>query len=118
MNTHVSPELANLLQDKKINIYSEYRYTDFNGIERLERDASDIFPYAPTIAEVVMWLYEKHQIWVHAMKSFKEFTPYIQCDWNYKQDAIKEVLKFMEKRFNSPTEAYEAAIEFTLNNLI
>jgi hypothetical protein len=38
MNTPVSPELAYLLKDKgNINIWSEYRYTDFNGIERLEK---------------------------------------------------------------------------------
>ena len=64
MNNPVSFELAMLLKEKRINIYSECRYTDFNGVECLEKIDSNIFPYAPTISEVVMWLYEKHGIWI------------------------------------------------------
>ena len=73
---------------------------------------------APSIAEILIWLYENYGIWVHVMMSFKEFTPIIQCDWRYRQDAIKDALKFMQERFNSPTEAYESAIEFVLEKCI
>lgn len=73
---------------------------------------------APSISEVVMWLYEKNGIWVHAMKSFNDFTPYIQCDWNYRKDSITGVLEFMQKRFNSPTETYEAALEYCITKII
>lgn len=87
-------------------------------IQKLLLNLEVDMPVKTTISDVIMWIYEKHGIWIHATMSFKEFTPYIQCDWNYKQEAIKEVLEFMQKRFNSPTEAYLAAIEYTIKNLL
>ena len=66
---------------------------------------------APTIADVVMWLYEKHGIWisVNATEDLKSF-------W-YEIRGVGRIW-FTGKNCNSPTEAYEAAIEYTLNNLI
>ena len=114
MHTTVSFELAKLLKEKGINIWSEYRYTDFNGIERLEKEASEIFPYAPTIAEVVMLLYEKHGIWIVAWKN-----PDNPSQFYFEIDTpVKRIGDLSLGLFNSPTEAYEAAIEYTLNNLI
>lgn len=62
---------------------------------------------APTVAEVVMWLYEKHGIWIS-----------VNPMWNYvvyKNDGYKTTYSNFG---NSPTEAYLAAIEYTLKNLI
>lgn len=112
MNIPVSHELAQLLREKKINIYSEYRYTDFNGIEKLEKDASEVFPYAPTIAEVVMWLYEKHGIWIQAMIYRRNPNDFIGGVY------YGQLENYFTKPYNTPTEAYEAAIEYVLNNLI
>jgi hypothetical protein len=122
LNTPIKFEIAKLLKEKGINIYSEYRYTDFNGIERLEKDVSEIFPYAPTIAEVVMWLYEKHRIWVWVIP-FETNTQYY-CQSFYKIGQGEEEIILTGKHnhtpsaFDSITEAYEAAITYTLNNLI
>jgi hypothetical protein len=128
MNTTVSPQLAQLLQDKKISIYSEYRYTDFNGIYRLEKNASDIFPYAPTIAEVVMWLYAYHSIWIQTPFSHNDAKPF--C-WSINK-TIRNISEEDEDRncwlsgvdtedingWDSPAEATSEAIYYTLNHLI
>ena len=82
----------------------------------------------PTIAEVVMWLYEKYGIWVEVTTNNnpqvrKEFVSFnarvIHRDRNIKFRVLMntQINKYTEP-FNSPTEAYEAAIEYVLNNLI
>jgi hypothetical protein len=64
----------------------------------------------PTIAEVVMWLYEKHGIWI----SVHSTRGYFVGNWT-----IHNTPKGGDTTtFNSPTEAYEAAIEYTLKHLI
>jgi hypothetical protein len=132
MNKEISPELAYLLKDKGINIYpeSEYRYTDFNGIARLEKNASEIFPYAPTVDEVKWWFYEKHGIWINVYYKPKyKSWDYEYTNINWSQEEVDKKLKedidnvlediFNSKiKYNSPTEAYEAAIKYTLENLI
>jgi hypothetical protein len=73
---------------------------------------------APTIAEVCMWLYEKHGIWISVTKdvdikwSNDYFNYHILSPKGTTQSDIGGTQP------NSPTEAYEAAIEYTLNNLI
>jgi hypothetical protein len=66
---------------------------------------------APTIAEVVMWLYEKHGIWVEVIETdlFNKF---------FFQIKRKDNTRLKNGDFNSPTEAYENVIEYVLNNLI
>jgi hypothetical protein len=79
MNTPVSFELAKLLKEKEYKDknmlgtvrLSEPEYYDPNGIIHNIKDIFEEKDYkiedcfnAPTIAEVVMWLYEKHWIWI------------------------------------------------------
>jgi len=70
-------------------------------------------PYysAPTIAQVIMWLYEKHGIWI-SVYQYKDHAADVNDSFVFRSNytGIKE--------FNSPKEAYEAAIEYTLKNLI
>ena len=77
---------------------------------------------APTIADVVMWLYEKHGIWIVVNphkgendlgKPFMEFDPEV---WSFTNECVFHNTGLLY--YNSPTEAYEAAIEYTLKNLI
>jgi hypothetical protein len=96
MNTPVSPKLDKLLLDMGIDM-----------------------PVSPTISDVIMWIYEKHEIWIQVKPGGKLET------WDFivqKKDNTFAVSYFEIKQhkpfFNSPTEAYEAAIEYTLNNLI
>ena len=66
---------------------------------------------APTIAEVCMWLYEKHGIWISV-----DFN--LETSWFYDIVVLSGEGGNILDNFNSPTEAYEAAIDYTLNNLI
>lgn len=76
----------------------------------------------PTIVDVIMWLYEKHGIWIIA-PTHDNNDNYFCYEINFKPShfllkVVKNKWSPKEIRFNSPTEAYEAAIEYTLNNLI
>lgn len=145
MNTLVNFEIAKLLKEKGFDEISSNFYTNprckMFGIDEHGRyypiknkakslwisgnaatlDSKHVY-YAPTIAEVVMWLYEKHGIWIvinphkgedDLGKPFMEFDPEV---WSFTNKCILHNTKLLY--FNSPEEAYEAAIEYTLNNLI
>ena len=92
MNTPVSFEIEKLLIEKDIDM-----------------------PVSPTIAEVVMWLYEKHRIWTVVNVN-------IIGSWYFEHFDLKEKrntqFKPIDTQYDSLTEAYKAAIEYTLNNLI
>ena len=131
MNTPVKFEIAKLLKEKGIKIDTDevifYR-DEVNNIEEHQIKNRDVLysytgmdPYPAfdeneyqtyIIAEVVMWLYEKHGIWIYPFRHDfnKEFY------WSI--DTKNEDEYTSDDKFNSPTEAYEAAIEYTLNNLI
>jgi len=126
MNTPISFEIAKLLKEKEYkdkNILgtvrlSEPKYYDPNGIIHEIKDAFEEKNYkiedcfnAPTIAEVIMWLYEKYGIWVYA-------DYYNENRWFGVFRTKEGVKKELFGAFNTPTEAYESAIEYTLNNLI
>ena len=70
---------------------------------------------APTIAEVLMWLYEKHGIWIIADPSvnFECWAPRVFTKSDTNLGKYKGVLEL-----NSPTEAYESAIEYVLKEVI
>jgi hypothetical protein len=76
---------------------------------------------APTIAEVVMWLYEKHGIWIKVNWYNKNNN---NIFWSYTVEKIAQYPEPIDytpqnsTNTNSPIEAYEAAIKYTLNNLI
>lgn len=82
------------------------------------------------ISDVVMWLYEKHGIWIDVYYNSKyKSWDYEYTNINWSQEEVDKKLEedihnlldniFNVKiKYNSPTEAYEAAIEFTLKNLI
>lgn len=68
----------------------------------------------PSIADVVMWLYEKHGIWISVDAPHK-----LLKSWYFEVYKINdEITSIEESLFTSPTEAYEAAIEYILNNLL
>jgi hypothetical protein len=98
MNTYVNFETAKLLKEKGFdepcpNLYYEP--------ERCKK---------PTISDVVMWLYEKHGFWIYVKKrkNTEENKPFVSF--------IGEIR--VTTRFSTPSEAYEAAILYSLKNLI
>lgn len=121
MNRPVSFELAKLLKEKGFDIGfgngQKFYFPDTK--ELTENYRGNNYP-APTISEVVMWLYEKHDVWIYV--DSHEFSKW--C-YNYKFNRphklnvkLTENGQFGLDDYNSPTEAYEGAIEYTLNNLI
>jgi hypothetical protein len=137
MNTPVNFEIANLLKEKGFDIPIEFYYNaegvwapdpkwdrklrrNKNGKKENFLDYEDCIS-APTIAEVVMWLYEKHGIWIKVDWYNKNNNGIF---WSYTLEKIvnyPEPIDYTPQNtivWNSPTEAYEAAINYSLNNLI
>jgi hypothetical protein len=112
MNTLINFEIAKLLKEKGFDIEKQNFY---NSHGQLNTDIEDFFIpryEAPTIAEVVMWLYEKHGIWITVTSVSQESW---QCHMTKKGDSLGKC--YLED-FYTPTEAYEAGVEYVLKNLI
>jgi hypothetical protein len=119
MKTPLSFELAKLLKEKEYDVENRYQLQMYGSqhvpqLEPYNDTKWNIYKnyyLAPTIAEVVMWLYEKHGIWVEVIETdlFNKF---------FFQIKRKDNTKLKNGDFNSPTETYENAIEYVLNNLI
>jgi hypothetical protein len=106
MTTPVSFEIAKLLKEKGFRLLPDFESS------------------YPTIAEVVVWLYKKHGIYIHISPHGEEEDLFVDCKWWFSiyKDKLFNLIggsKVTEgiEDFDSPTETYEAAIEYTLNNL-
>jgi len=118
--------LAKLLNDKEFKLEPYLKIDDQNP----KNLNSNYNPreYQPwyldlSLAEVVMWLYEKHGIWIEVrhIKTFNVNRFHVII-WNYK-DTSDYITIHCENGvgyevWDSLTEAYEASINYTLNNLI
>ena len=120
MNTPVSFELAKLLKEKefeqKTKSYNEDGKLVTVSLTIRRFNPEKIYYPAPTIAEAVMWLYEKHEIWIGVICDVGNdllFTFKI-----YSTKIGEERCIVNGNMYESPTEAHEAAIKYTLNNLI
>lgn len=123
MNTPVNFEISKVLKEKGFNNIEcdgYYHVCDgytkgyahcYSDVNTQREDAI----LAPTIADVVMWLYEKHGIWTVVNVN-------IMGSWYFEHFDLKEKrnaqFKPTDTHYDSPTEAYEAAIIYTLKNLI
>jgi hypothetical protein len=129
MDTPVKFEIAKLLKEKGfdlgvINYYSglnlyidelRFNYNDKTiGDSPMHKRNAGCYS-APTIAEVVMWLYEKYGIWTVVNVNIMGSWYFEHFDLKEKRNAQFEPT---DTHYDSPTEAYEAAIEYTLNNLL
>lgn len=114
MNIHVNFEIAKLLKENRFNQIGN-KLWHFNGsdcIEMVNKNSENFGFSAPTIAEVVMWLYEKHGIWIWVERYSTLFRPYAE------EVGSERFGKWEGHKFDSPTEAYSGAINYTLKNLI
>ena len=132
MNTNVNFEIAKLLKEKGFDVENKDKYKMFGSqtIPQLEWYNDTKFNIykdyylAPTIAEVVMWLYEKHGIWVQGpfpLKNGKwEWVVFFLKEPLEGSDGFKNRMSIVDKTpyYDTPTETYLAAIEYTLKNLI
>lgn len=129
MNKPVSFDLAKLLKEKGFDENCRYGYNgsfephhtgliEF-GYLQTNSELLELTYLAPTIADVVMWLYEKHGIWIRV-------TPIPYSDnlthWRWEHMSTNYSTRSLkwkkEQDYMSPTEAYEAAIEYCLTKLI
>ena len=124
MNTPVSFEIAKLLKEKEFNIPQLYFYIDGDISWKVDntrcRNQIEGEYAAPTIAEVVMWLFDKHGIWINGglyshLGNVSKFQFTIESQ---KSRSTNSIVQLNINPFNSPAEAYEAAIEYTLKNLL
>lgn len=110
MNNHVSSELAKLLKEKDEQF-----------------DVTSTLDY-PTIAEVVMWLYKKHKVWINVGGDCNFKFKFEIHTWNWY--ALEQTYRLghtvlgesfwdtSSKPFDSPEKAYEEAIKYVLEKLI
>jgi hypothetical protein len=116
MNTPVSFEIKQLLYDKgwryELGV-DETGYRVEHSLAEQRWNEGDLTYVDITISDVVMWLYEKHEYWCYSYTNGKIWYPCIQHKFG-----DMAILSGKIGTFNSPTEAYEAAINYTLNNLI
>lgn len=136
MNTLVNFETAKLLKEKGFDGKIEQGYylphPDIAEINNVERDVWILLPYnpllnqviAPTIAEVVCWIYSKYDIWVslipdsssgHRLLDRKFSVSMFRFNMNLNVQA--EILR-KDKNilyFNLPENAFEYAIAYILN---
>ena len=123
MNTPVNFETSKLLKEKGFESESKAHY-DGSGELYYYNHSNNImqrFRYAaPTITEVIMWLYEKHGIWIYAdTHEFGKWCYYYRYNRPHELSSkITENGQFGLDDYNTPTEAYENAIKFVLENLI
>lgn len=117
MTTNVSFSISKLLKEKgfgeKTKSYNEDGKLVNVSLSIRRFNPERIYYPAPTIAEVVMWLYEKHGIWVSVeyMDDLFLFC-FIVCTIKTNTDEM------VQGGFDPPTEAYEAAFKYCLTNLI
>ena len=115
MTEPITPSLARLLKEKGYDKVC-YGLRDENGMyphNYFRNSKEDTWNFAaPTIAEVVMWIYERHSLWVSVGNEIDEtFT--FTITKKHKVAVLNE-----NYAFKTPSAAYTAAIEHVLKNLI
>lgn len=132
--TYVTFEQAKLLKDKGFDekVFSYFRKgtSIWNSFPNFEQEPDDWNSNnyidccsRPEQWQVIEWLRIKHGIWieVHHIKTF-DVNRFHLIIWNYKntEDYITIHCKngVGYKVWNSPQEAYSAAFDYVLNNLI
>lgn len=123
MTTPVNPRLSKLLKEKGFDVEDRTKYQMYGSqvvpqLEPYDDIKWDIYKdycLAPTIGDVVMWVYEKHGIWIKVECPENS----VNNDWvSYIHKVGKYECLYASHIVNSPTKAYEAAIEYVLKNLI
>lgn len=143
MNTPVSFPIAKLLKEKDYGNTAPWklRRDYYNHLGELNGDVTDYIRAfvklknrknrdelthletidAPTIAEVVMWLYEKKSLWILALPTVTGHFAYkiLDVQLDPKNPIERPPYKDVSANdYDTPTEAYEAGIEYCLNNLV
>jgi hypothetical protein len=125
MHKEVNFEVAQLLKEKGFDnpTRSIYQYEQLVIDSNYEKGYKNSFNShdwyeisAPTIAEVVMWLYEKHKIWISVDMTFEENGETFWFSIRQCKPDDRVIESFNE--YSTPTEAALKAIEHVLKELI
>lgn len=131
MNKHVSLPIAKLLKEKGFDLLTHEWYQHGDGISGLVtgelnyyNKKGDVYISAPIIAQVVMWLYEKHNIWLYVAMKPKDdgseevwFIPRARYIPTKTKNGFEiDPILYMCRK--SPAEAYLAGIEYILKELL
>lgn len=114
MKKPVSFEIAKLLKEKGFDEISKnlWHFNSSDCIKMSNKNSENLGFSAPTIAKVVRWIYDKHGIWISPR--FLE-APYCSYWIINNRDKSIEITK---SNWLSLKEAYEAGIEYVIENLI
>lgn len=113
MNEIVNFELAKLLKEKGFNqkVFSYYHnkkpYKIYSSLPFLNWNTNQTLISAPTIADVVMWLYKEKDIWIEVRRSYL-LNQFVAVTKNPRVELSSK---------DKPGEAYEEAIKYCLENL-
>lgn len=101
------------------NKETPYNITGYDGILLNEKYIdNNVFIYAPEQWEVVEWLRVNHGIWVIADHSIHPDGYYWMIKNLKTNKIIHSETNAFQPNFKSPQEAYSAAFDYVLNNLI
>lgn len=121
MNTPVSFKLAKLLKEKGYDEWTKTWHQRGEGISGCVEGKGDfynrkgdVYTSAPTITEVVMWIYDKHNIWVSVDRYL---DPEESEDFRYGY-MIYYIDDYFGRGYKTPTDSYQAGIEYAIKNLI
>lgn len=120
MNTSINFEIAKLLKEKgfdepTLNWYhKDTKKFNINDLMFSMNKITDNYS-APTIADVIMWLYEKYGIWIVVNIAIDNLW-YFEL-YNLKDKRNAEI-PIQESFYTTPSEAYQEAINYTFKNLI
>lgn len=130
MNNPVSFEISKLLKEKGFKerpFYIKYDTEYIEGYDYDIEDEEDILKIRefqfednkcshlyirPTIADVIMWLYDKHKIWIGVTQELGARITF--CS----QVMGEHISASYKAYFKSPTDAYSSAIEYVLTKII
>jgi hypothetical protein len=124
---YCSFEVSKLLKEKGFDIFCDYGYQDDKSLLRRNGNLAQNGWYnRPTHALAIKWIRENFGVYIHlescpdskwfyVIEDISE-KGYIRNDGSKRQ--MPRMLSLSEKEFNSPEEAIEAALLYTLQNLI
>lgn len=117
MNKKVSYQQAKLLKEKGFDENCEsWAYLDDNCMSMTYDSKTCV--KVPTIADVVSWLYEKHGIWITSESYVKREWETVTFIYKIFRNGYVDTISRAYLGFNSPTEAYKAAIDYCLNHIV
>lgn len=130
LNKQVTFSTAKLLKEKGFDeiVRGRYTVTHWNSAFKIgdlfysDYPINDHCAYAPTIAEVVMWCFNKYKYSIEYSMNIPESGEYDGCyvfnGLIKGSEDYKLKIFYTSKDYPTIEKALETAIEYTLNNLI